>query len=192
MWFTDIPIFRVSACSRIWRSHLNKRNGQGAITCVSSLLQLAYRFIRVRWTSFVLFVHWRIVLYTTTVRLACLWHGQCFFTLLGDASMLSMLDLPKEEAYALSMVNPYCTSKEDKRGNAISNMKKMSLCRAEWKKVAIEANFRMLAVGRPIIGCWRITQRMHAIYKHTLLCLLAKRRTVFISKRRISYCMSTE
>ena len=62
------------------------------------------------------------------------------FTLFGDASMLSMLDLPKVGAYALAIVNLYCTSKEDKRGNAISNMKKMSLCRAEWKKEAIEAN----------------------------------------------------
>ena len=59
------------------------------------------------------------------------------FTLSGDASMASMLDLTREEAFALSIVNLYCDYREEKKGKAIPNKKKMSLCRAEWKKEPI-------------------------------------------------------
>ena len=62
------------------------------------------------------------------------------FTLLGDASMVSLLDLTHDEAFALAIVNLYCDSREINSkdgkdvGNAIPNKKKLSLCRAEWKK----------------------------------------------------------
>ena len=55
------------------------------------------------------------------------------FTLLGDASMVSLLELTHEEAYALAIVNLYCDSQEvnskdgKKAGNAIPNKKKLSL-----------------------------------------------------------------
>ena len=62
------------------------------------------------------------------------------FTLLGDASMVSLLDLTHDEAFALAIVNLYCDNREEKKGKAIPNKKKMSLCRAEWKKQAIHPN----------------------------------------------------
>ena len=62
------------------------------------------------------------------------------FTLLGDASMVSLLDCSKDEPHALSIVNLYCTTKREEHSNAIPNMQNMSSCRAEWKKLAIEAN----------------------------------------------------
>ena len=60
-----------------------------------------------------------------------------------DASMVSLLDSTHDEAYALAIVSLYCDSKEISSkdgknvGNAIPNKKKLSLCRAEWKKQAI-------------------------------------------------------
>ena len=64
-----------------------------------------------------------------------------FSLLLGDACMFSMLDLLEEEAYALAIINLYCDTKNDQRGQAIANMNKMNLRRAaEWKKQGIEAN----------------------------------------------------
>ena len=60
--------------------------------------------------------------------------------------MVSLLDLTHDEAYALAIVNLYCDSREINTnggknvGDAIPNKKKMSLCRAEWKKQAIAAN----------------------------------------------------
>ena len=60
--------------------------------------------------------------------------------------MVSLLDLTHDEAYALAIVNLYCDSVEinSKDGktvsHAIPNKKKLSLCRAEWKKEAIESN----------------------------------------------------
>ena len=62
------------------------------------------------------------------------------FTLLGDASMVSLLDLTRDEAYALAIVNLYCDSRGEKKGKDIPNKKKTSLCRAEWKKAAMFAN----------------------------------------------------
>ena len=46
------------------------------------------------------------------------------FTLLGTEAMLSLLDLPKEERYALVIINLYCTSHIEKCGKAIPNRKK--------------------------------------------------------------------
>ena len=72
------------------------------------------------------------------------------FKLLGDACMVSLLDLTHDEAYALAIVNLYCDSKEvnakgdTMKGNAIPNKKKLGLCRAEWKKKAIEPNLPTL------------------------------------------------
>ena len=51
-----------------------------------------------------------------------------FFTLLGDASMVSLSDLTHDEAYALAIVNLYCDSTEERKGKAIPNKKKTSLC----------------------------------------------------------------
>ena len=62
------------------------------------------------------------------------------FTLFGVLSGVSLLDLTKEEARALAIVNLYCDVKKEKRGKAIPNHKKMSLCRAEWRKEPVEAN----------------------------------------------------
>ena len=55
------------------------------------------------------------------------------FTLFGVLSGVSLLDLTKAEARALAIVNLYCDFRKEKRGKAIPNHKKMSLCRAEWK-----------------------------------------------------------
>ena len=46
------------------------------------------------------------------------------FTLLGTEAMLSLLDLPKEERFALVIINLYCTSHLEERGQAIPNRKK--------------------------------------------------------------------
>ena len=46
------------------------------------------------------------------------------FTLLGDASLVSLLDLTHDEAYALAIVNLYCGTKEEKRGSAIPSKKR--------------------------------------------------------------------
>ena len=60
--------------------------------------------------------------------------------------MVSLLDLTHDEAFALAIVNLYCYSKEinskdgKNAGHAIPNKKKLSLCRAEWKKQAIASN----------------------------------------------------
>ena len=67
-----------------------------------------------------------------------------------DASMVSLLDLTHDEAYVLAIVNLYCDSMEinSKDGktvsHAIPNKKKLSLCRAEWKKTAIASNLPTL------------------------------------------------
>ena len=61
-------------------------------------------------------------------------------TLLGVLFGESLLDLTKAEARALAIVNLYCDVKKDVHGKAIPNNKKMSLCRAEWKEEAVEAN----------------------------------------------------
>ena len=64
--------------------------------------------------------------------------------------MVSLIDLTHDEAYALAIVNLYCDSKEISSkdgknvGNAIPNKKKLSLCRAEWKKKAIASNLPTL------------------------------------------------
>jgi len=64
----------------------------------------------------------------------------CVFTLLGDATMVSLLNLTHDEAYALAIVNLYCDHRKEQKGKAIPNHKKTSLCRAEWKKAAVEPN----------------------------------------------------
>ena len=46
------------------------------------------------------------------------------FTLLGIEAMLSLLDLPKEERFVLVIINLYCTSHLEERGQAIPNRKK--------------------------------------------------------------------
>ena len=48
--------------------------------------------------------------------------------------------LTEAEARALAIVNLYCDVKKEERDKAIPNHKKMSLCRAEWKKEPVEAN----------------------------------------------------
>ena len=63
-------------------------------------------------------------------------------TLLGVASMVSLINLTHDEAYALAIVNLYCDHKKEQKGKAIPNYKKTSLCRAEWKKAAVEPNLR--------------------------------------------------
>ena len=62
------------------------------------------------------------------------------FTVFGDASMVSLVDLPRDEAYVLAIVNLQCDHREEKKGKAIPKHKKTSLSRAEWKKAVIEPN----------------------------------------------------
>ena len=62
------------------------------------------------------------------------------FTLLGDASMVYLLDLTHEEAFPLAIVCPYFDTREEIAGKVIPNKKNMSFCRAEWKKTAIYPN----------------------------------------------------
>ena len=50
------------------------------------------------------------------------------FTLLGDASMVSLPDLTKEGVYALAIVNLYCDHRLEQKGKAIPNHKKLGLC----------------------------------------------------------------
>ena len=47
----------------------------------------------------------------------------CVFTLLGDASMVSLLNLTHDEAYALAIVKLYCDHRKEQKGKAIPNHK---------------------------------------------------------------------
>ena len=54
--------------------------------------------------------------------------------------MVFLLYSTHGEAFALAILDLYCAGMEEKRGSATPNKKKLSLCRPEWKKQAIEQN----------------------------------------------------
>ena len=115
----------------------------------------------------------------------------CVFTLLGDASMVSLLDLTHDEAYALAIVKLYCDHRKEQKGKAIPNHKKTSLCRPEWKKERLcNLIFPLRGVRPPILGCWRITQPMHVIYLDITRSWQVMRRIVSISLLPICFCTS--
>ena len=112
------------------------------------------------------------------------------FTLLGDASMVSLINLTHDEAYALAIVKLYCDHKKEQKAKLFQIIKRLACAGPSGRKRPCSPIFPPNAVRRPILGCWRITQPMHAAYLDITRSWLVMRRIISTSLQPIYFCTS--